>query len=564
MLRAAPYVRVSTDEQVQGYSIEGQLETIRTYANERSYRIPAEYVDPGFQSDTADRPALKRLLADARTRAFDAILVWRFDRIFRDLRLFLNVEHELRQYGVRIISVTEAVDDTHEGRLQLLIKGSFAEYEKAVILQRSALGSARAAREGKWMGGAPPYGYSLDPTTSRLVTNEHEAQWVRKIFTWFVEEELSLEQLMRRVNQLHIPTRWDTLKLARRTTPAGWWHRRTIHRLLTRELYAGTFHYRKTSKPRTKPRMIRPQEDWIPVPIPPIIDDRLFRLAQDRLKKNAIFSRRRTHRPYLLRGLLHCGSCGRRWTGRPAWWKDTTYYMCSGRLPHVSPTPCKRSTINGIKLETLVWNTLVQLLQDPRVVMDRLRRRLDQEGQIPQKQERLRSLRAEIEAANHEAGRLVYAYKQEVIDLDTLQSQRAETEDRIRALGAERDELTGELEGWLNQDAQAVTLERLSRELSDGLSGLPFERRVHLVRQLIDKIIVNETAIEIHTILKCDSQSPPLTLCDEKGADGHATLDQFSPHESYLGPHDNVLRLTLYADLPQPARHARAANRTAA
>src|SRR5439155_16499318 len=103
-------------------------------------------------------------------------LIYRFDRIFRELRLFLNLEHELRQQDVRLVSITEAVDDTHEGRLQLQIKGSFAEYEKAVIRERANVGRIRAAKEGKWMGGPPPYGYDIEPQTSRLIVNRAEAR----------------------------------------------------------------------------------------------------------------------------------------------------------------------------------------------------------------------------------------------------------------------------------------------------------------------------------------------------------------------------------------------------
>src|SRR4029077_14971382 len=97
------------------------------YAKLHAQQVTDEFVDPGFSGDTEDRPALKRMLAGAREGRFDVVLVYRFDRIFREVRLFLNMEHELRQHGARLISITEAIDDTHEGRLQLLIKGSFAE-----------------------------------------------------------------------------------------------------------------------------------------------------------------------------------------------------------------------------------------------------------------------------------------------------------------------------------------------------------------------------------------------------------------------------------------------------
>ena len=79
-MRVAAYARVSKEEQVEGYSIEGQLDSMRQYARERGWDVVQEYVDPGFSARNDDRPAFKRMIADARLHTFDCVLVLRGGR----------------------------------------------------------------------------------------------------------------------------------------------------------------------------------------------------------------------------------------------------------------------------------------------------------------------------------------------------------------------------------------------------------------------------------------------------------------------------------------------------
>ncbi|MBI4032743.1 recombinase family protein [Candidatus Berkelbacteria bacterium] len=518
MPRAAIYARVSTAEQVEGHSIDAQIERLRAYAGDHGFRLAGEYVDPGFQGDTDDRPALRRLMAHARAREFEIVLVYRFDRIFREVRLFLNTEHELRQHGVRLISITEAIDDTHEGRLQLLIKGSFAEYEKAVIRERSNLGRIRAAKEGKWMGGPPPYGYDLNPDTSRLVVNEEEAKWVQKFYRWLVDDRLSLAKLQRRVNDLKAPTKWEQLRRNRPVNRGGWWMQRTLGRILTKELYTGTYHYRKVWKPRAvrrKDAKLRPEEEWIAIPVPAIIDHDLFKFAQRQLKKNSELSPRRTNRLYLLRRLVECGTCGRTWVATRNNF-DRPYYICSGRRKSASSERCERPAVMASALEPAVWNALIELLQDPALVLQKVRERLDQDGVREAKDRELRELTAQVLKAEHEEARLIRAFKEGVIDLQTLKTEREETRERISRLQDARNTLERELTGWLSKEAQIAAVEQLGHDVIHALPNVPYERRCEVVRQVVDRVVVHETEAEVYTVLPAGQ---PIALQDAPGVD---------------------------------------------
>jgi DNA invertase Pin-like site-specific DNA recombinase len=151
MKRAALYVRVSTVEQHP----ETQLRDLREYAQRRGLSIAGEYVDRGVSGSKARRPALDRMLSDARRRCFDALVVWSCDRLARSTKHFLGVLDELDSSGVQFVSLREAFDTTGAlGRAFLGIVAVLGEMEKALLVERVKSGMARARAEGRQIGRA--------------------------------------------------------------------------------------------------------------------------------------------------------------------------------------------------------------------------------------------------------------------------------------------------------------------------------------------------------------------------------------------------------------------------
>jgi len=120
-LRVAPYSRVSSQEQVdEGVSIDAQIAALRANAKIQGWEIVDEYADGGFSGGTGDRPALKRLLTDAKKKRFDAIVTCKLDRFFRNLRLLLNLLNDLEQLGIKFVSIQEGLDtSTPHGRFSI-------------------------------------------------------------------------------------------------------------------------------------------------------------------------------------------------------------------------------------------------------------------------------------------------------------------------------------------------------------------------------------------------------------------------------------------------------------
>ena len=137
-MRVAIYSRVSTQEQTTA----GQLDELRSYCERRKWEIVAEYTDEGVSGSTESRPGLNHLLADAKRRMFDAVLVYRYDRFARSLRQLVNALCDFDALGIHFVSLHEGVDtSTPNGRLVFGIFASIAEFERELIRSRVHLES---------------------------------------------------------------------------------------------------------------------------------------------------------------------------------------------------------------------------------------------------------------------------------------------------------------------------------------------------------------------------------------------------------------------------------------
>ena len=171
---------------------ENQLVELRWYILARSWPEAVEYVDRGVSGSKDRRPALDRLVRAATRREFDVLVVWRLDRLGRNLRHLVTLLDELHAIGVSFVSLGEGIDcTTPAGRLQLHVLAALAEFEKARIAERVAAGLARARRNGTRLGRperhvservlAPVRGLPVRAAAKRLGVSPSTAQrWLAK------------------------------------------------------------------------------------------------------------------------------------------------------------------------------------------------------------------------------------------------------------------------------------------------------------------------------------------------------------------------------------------------
>jgi DNA invertase Pin-like site-specific DNA recombinase len=150
-MRAALYARVSTLN--KGQDTEMQLRELREYVSRRGWDIAGEYVDVGVSGSKEKRPQLDKLMADAKRRYRDVVVVWKFDRFARSVSHLLRALELFQSLGIEFISLTEGIDtSTPVGRMVFTILGSVAELERSLIVERVKAGLRNARAKGKRLG----------------------------------------------------------------------------------------------------------------------------------------------------------------------------------------------------------------------------------------------------------------------------------------------------------------------------------------------------------------------------------------------------------------------------
>lgn len=183
--RVAIYTRVSTEDQAkEGFSLEAQLERLRSYCDARGWKIAGEYVDDGYSGRNVKRPAYQRMMQEMDK--WDVLLVMKMDRIHRNSRNFMEMMDSLRKHNKEFVSMTESLDtSTAMGRFVVDIIQRIAQLESEQIGERVYMGMQQKARRGGFLGFNAPFGYRFQD--GRLVTVEEEASIVKEIFNLYLQ-----------------------------------------------------------------------------------------------------------------------------------------------------------------------------------------------------------------------------------------------------------------------------------------------------------------------------------------------------------------------------------------
>lgn len=228
-MRVALYLRASTAKQSEeGYSLDYQRDKLLELANLKEWEVVEEYTDAGESGRTINRPAFKRMMADAKRNRFDVVLVYKLDRFSRSLQDLLNVINLMQSHGVFVWSVTQSYDDrTPEGRLMRNMLGSFAQFESEMIGARVKDGMARRAREGDW-NTSPPYGFRMK---GKLYPVKEEIEVVRLIYQYYLNGE-TMDKIAYLLNEMGITGK-----------RGGKWNPNTVRRVLTNPIYTGKLRF---------------------------------------------------------------------------------------------------------------------------------------------------------------------------------------------------------------------------------------------------------------------------------------------------------------------------------
>jgi site-specific DNA recombinase len=480
LIRAAIYARVSTEEQAEKFGLTSQVTELRVLAAQRGYAVPhgGEYVDDGYTGADMERPALSRLREAVRTGIYEVILVHDPDRLSRRLAHQLLLEEEF--------------------------KGAVAEYERLKIRERTMRGKREKARQGLVVAGPVPYGYRPDPAApGRLQIDDDEASVVRMVYGWLIEEQRSIREITTELRRLGIQPRRGRA-----------WAPSSVRRILTSELYAGRAFFNRRERVTSSrtgrkgtSRRFRPETEWIGLEVPHIVADDLYRQAQTQLARNkARLGGRPPIRFYLLRGLVRCADCGRKYVGIPS--HGRRVYRCAGRDRLAGSERCRSKTVSAERLERQVWNATVAVLRQPALLMDKLEVHRARAGapavEVRSEVDHLTKQLAEVERREV---RLLDLYLEDDLQVPAL---KARLEDLRRAKAGISERLAraqARIAAHEAAGARHDAIRRFCRQARRGLTRLTPEGQRRLLGALVDQIVMRPEAVEIHGILP--TQAPP-------------------------------------------------------
>ncbi|WP_079710180.1 recombinase family protein [Paraliobacillus ryukyuensis] len=354
---AALYARVSTEDQVDGYSIEAQKDRLYQYAQNNDIEIIGEYIDEGKSGKSIDgRPEIKRLLKDANNGKFNAVMIYKLDRLARNTKDSLEIVETLNNFNVQLISYSESIDTTSPyGKMFYTVISSYAEMERSTIIERGKMGMIQRAKQGFYNGGRV-LGY--DSVNKHLVINEEEAHVVKLIFG-YAEQEMGYKAIVSRINAMGYKTkRGCDFSI------------NTVKTILDNPIYIGKIRFNMYQNWREKKRQGR-NENYT------IVDGQheaiITQEQWDRVQK---IRNKRSHRPaqsstpYFLTSLIKCPKCGYGMVAgksKGSKGKYYRYYNC-GLFHNKGKNACSSHSIRADRAEQQVLDTLKRIATDQHMV----------------------------------------------------------------------------------------------------------------------------------------------------------------------------------------------------
>lgn len=461
--KVAIYVRVSTTNQAEeGYSIEEQKDKLTSYCKIKDWSVFNIYTDGGFSGSNTSRPALEKLVKDAKKKLFDTVLVYKLDRLSRSQKdtLYL-IEDVFLANDIDFVSLLENFDtSTPFGKAMIGILSVFAQLEREQIKERMMLGKLGRAKSGKYMAWInPAYGYNYDKKSQKTTVIPSQAIIIKRIFDEFINGK----PIAKIASDLNKEGKYG------KTTS---WKPNSLRSLLKNRIYYGVIEY--------KGEIYKGEHA-------PIISKETYDLAQIERAKRREITVKRTNNPrpfqskYMLSGHLRCGYCGARITlyvSKPR--KDGTKllkYHCINRRK-----TCDSEMYLLSDLEEIVMSEIAKFKLDEDS-MSRMSKK-------PKPQIDKEAIKNEIVSLDNRLNRLNDLYLNNMIDMEKL---KKESSNIITTKKTLQNQLETDLEE-LNTKKQVETLTTL-RELD--LKKLSYSDKKSLVDKLISSISVKTNSIEI-------------------------------------------------------------------
>ena len=522
-MRPALYARVSTQMQETEETVASQIAELVQEASRHGLDVPAacHFVDEGYSGSVLARPALDKLRDKVAEGAFDVVLVHDPDRLARNYVYQTLLVEEFERHDCRFYFARRPIGRTPDESLLLQMQGVIAEYERAKISERTRRGKLHRMHQGEIVAGRRTFGYNYfskhgeAPARFEIVPEEAEA--IRKVFEWFADGQASIRGVAARLNAEGFA----------KPLRGGRWTSSNIHNILRNSMYYGVGHanrveavlptgdrplnpvYRKYAKTGKRER---PREEWLPYNCPQIIDEETFQLAQDRLSRNKEQGSRNTQKDYLLRSLIVCADCGRRFQAST----QTNRYICAYTRRQVAKgqgVECCGNTMRpGIAyLDGVVWREVVELIKRPstlrkyhKLLQGKILPKSCSDGDLPTRKARM----------EERIRRINDLYVRGDID-------RHGHAEKIKAAKEELHKVTSRLDKLKNEFLEKDEIERMlqsftsfSSSIKKEIDEVDFATRRHIVENMVKGIIVGKNNVTIEYAAPLKNRNLCTTSCE--------------------------------------------------
>jgi len=516
------YARVSTARQEEEQTIKTQIGALKEFSEKNGYTIIKEYIDDGWSGDMLARPELDKLRQDAKGKTWEAVLIYDPDRLARRYSYQELVMDELKEAGIEIIFVTIAAPKNSEDKILHGVRGLFAEYERAKITERFRLGKLRKVKEGHLLVSDALYGYKYiskqENNHGYYEVNGEEARVVKMIFNWVANDRLTLRTIVVRLQEFGVKPR---------RSERGLWNTSTLSHLLRNKAYIGEAHWgssysvvpekplklEKYRKLKKTSRRMKPEEEWITIPVPSIIDKNVFEKVQIQLKDNYTFAKGNKKNEYLLAGRIYC-TCGRRRTGEGPLKGKHLYYRCTDRvLCHPLPHNCFEKSINARDADNLVWSKITELMTSPELMNKQIKRWIaSRQSNVQTSHTDITIIKKEINKLEEQEDRYNKAYGLGVFTIEQLKNYIDPIKEKIFSLEAQISKARMQKAQTEIKLPDKNAIERFAEKAKSKLENLNFEVKKGIVMNVVEKIIGTKENLQVYGYIPVTSNYvEPLT-----------------------------------------------------